>query len=387
MKVAVDFFNNRYNKKKGYSIVNFYTLIKYACLIVVLTVIVVSVGKVCLKNEIIYNNILYMATNIRQAENINIGKAEIMMVMSELNSPFDSNQNKEIINKAEAQNLDIKQDMVQNKSDEFDVSVVDTAEVISKKEQDNLSINDTEYVQKINVYGMTISNYSSKRDIDFISLFKKNITLTKKSDPVLIYSTHTSESYTNSDRYKFDYSSTYRTRDAKYNMLSVGNILTQALSEKNMNVVFDTTPHDYGSYEIAYTNSRKTIENQLAKNERIGLAIDVHRDALGDLTNGPTVEINGQRVAKLMFVMGVGTDSYSNGYWEDNLALALQLQKLGEEMYPGLFRGMIIRNSKYNQDLIKHSFLIEVGTTGNTLEEAYFGARCLANILNKFYNN
>ena len=41
----------------------------------------------------------------------------------------------------------------------------------------------------------------------------------------------------------------------------------------------------------------------------------------------------------------------------------------------------------YNQDLIKHSFLVEVGTTGNTLEEAYFGSRCLANILNKFYNN
>ena len=170
-------------------------------------------------------------------------------------------------------------------------------------------------------------------------------------------------------------------------MLSVGNVLAEALKQNNMQVIFDTTPHDYGSYEIAYTNSRKTIQNAIQNNQRIGLAIDVHRDALGDLTNGPTVEINGQKVAKLMLVMGVGTNNYSNEFWEDNLALALQIQKLGEEMYPGLFRGMIIRNSKYNQDLIKHSFLVEVGTTGNTLEEAYFGARCLANILNKFYNN
>ncbi len=326
-----------------------------------------------------------MATNIRQAENINIGKTELMLAINNVNSPFESisNEVKDTGNK-NVENVDKSSE---EKNDKFDVSLVDSCEVISKRQQQNLTINNTDTVQKVNVYGMTISNYSSKRDIDYISLFEKNIILTKKSDPILIYSTHTSESYTNSDRYKFDYSSTYRTRDAKYNMLSVGSILTQALCEKNMNVIFDTTPHDYGSYEIAYTNSRKTIQNQLGKNERIGLAIDVHRDALGDLTNGPTVEINGQKVAKLMFVMGVGTDSYSNEYWEDNLALALQLQKLGEEMYPGLFRGMIVRNSKYNQDLIKRSFLIEVGTTGNTLEEAYFGARCLANILNKFYNN
>lgn len=385
MKIAVDFlYKNRKKRISSIYKIDYLNYIKYGLFLVILTIGVTAIGVICLKSDTINSNILYMASNIRQAESKEVDKAEVMLAMNNMASPFVITGDKaRVIEEEEAP----KEDKEEKKNEGFDVSLVDATEVIAKIESDNLSIKDTESVQKINVYGMTISNYSSKRNIDFLALFKKNITLTKKSDPILIYSTHTSESYTNSDRYKFEYSSTYRTRDAKYNMLSVGNILVQALEERNMQVIFDTTPHDYGSYEIAYTNSRKTIQNQLSKNERIGLAIDVHRDALGDLTNGPTVEINGQKVAKLMFVMGVGTDSYANQYWEDNLALALQLQKLGEEMYPGLFRGMIVRNSKYNQDLIKHSLLIEVGTTGNTLEEAYFGVRCLANILNKFYNN
>ena len=385
MKIAVGFFDESKKRKiiKKYNI-NYIVFLKYILIIFILSIIVTVLGVKCLKNHIVSENMLYIASNIRQAKENSINKTDILLAINNVNSPFvNSEYEKVVINEKDVE----KVDKDNQKSDEFDVSLVDTTEVVSKKTEDNLSIKNTETVQKVNVYGMTVSNYSSKRNIDFLALFEKNITLTKKSDPILIYSTHTSESYTNSERYKFEYSSTYRTRDAKYNMLSVGNILTQALEERNMKVIFDTTPHDYGSYEIAYTNSRKTIQNQISKSERIGLAIDVHRDALGDLTNGPTVEINGQKVAKLMFVMGVGTDSYANEYWEDNLALALQIQKLGEEMYPGLFRGMIVRNSKYNQDLIKHSFLIEVGTTGNTLEEAYFAARCLANILNKFYNN
>lgn len=382
MKDTVDFFDIGKNiVNKVLEIVKY---IKYVACIFVLVIIIVMIGTLLLNNSYITSNILQMASNIRQAENIDIDKAEIMVMANNANSPFLEVRDEEDI---KDKNVETVEKASKKDENGFDVSLVDTAEVMSKKIEDNLSIKNTDQVQKINVYGMTVSNYSSKRNIDILSLFNKNISLTKKSDPILIYSTHTSESYTNSDRYKFEYSSTYRTRDAKYNMLSVGNILSEALKENDIEVIFDTTPHDYGSYEIAYTNSRKTIQNAIANNERIGLAIDVHRDALGDLTNGPTVEINGQKVAKLMFVMGVGTDSYANEYWEDNLALALQLQKIGEEMYPGLFRGMIIRNSKYNQDLIKHSFLIEVGTTGNTLEESYFAARCLANILNKFYNN
>lgn len=382
MKITVDFFNELNLEK---ILKNVFEVIKYGVIALLCALVISFAGTYLLGKKSINNVVLNIACNIRQAEKRDISKAEVLMMASNLTSPFEINTFK----KDKEENLDKEVENVEKAEEEngFDVSLVDSEEVIAKKNNENLSIKETDQVQKVSIYGMTISNYSSKRDIDFSGLFKKNIILTKKSDPVLIYSTHTSESYTNSENYKFDYSSTYRTRDAKYNMLSVGNVLQLALKQDNFNVIFETTPHDYGSYEIAYTNSRKTVQNAISNNQRIGLSIDVHRDALGDLTQGVTTEINGQKVARLMFVMGVGTNSYTNEYWEDNLALALQIQKLGEEMYPGLFRGMIIRNSKYNQDLVKHSFLVEVGTTGNTLEEAYFGARCLANILNKFYNN
>ena len=74
-----------------------------------------------------------------------------------------------------------------------------------------------------------------------------------------------------------------------------------------------------------------------------------------------------------------------NKYWEENLSLALQIVKKGEEMYPGLFRHVLVRDARYNQHLNKGSLLVEVGATGNTLEEAYYGARCFANILSKIY--
>ena len=88
-----------------------------------------------------------------------------------------------------------------------------------------------------------------------------------------------------------------------------------------------------------------------------------------------------------MLVMGVGNDVTENEYYEDNLKLALKIQQIADEVYPGLFRPMIIRNSIYNQDLNKYSLLIEVGASGNTLDEAYLATRCLANLLNIVYKD
>jgi len=168
-------------------------------------------------------------------------------------------------------------------------------------------------------------------------------------------------------------------------MLSVASILSNTLKDRGLTTIFDTTAHDYTSYDNAYKNSMKTINTNLEKYSRFGVMIDVHRDAAGDLTFGPETTINGKTTAKLMLVVGVGYSGYPNEYWEENLTLALQIAKLGEEMYPGLFRHVLVRDARYNQHLSPGSLLLEVGATGNTLEEAYYGARCFANILAKLY--
>ena len=86
-----------------------------------------------------------------------------------------------------------------------------------------------------------------------------------------------------------------------------------------------------------------------------------------------------------MVVVGNGTKGYENPYWETNLAIAMQIVKKGEEMYPGLFRPLLIRDSKYNQDLNEGAILTEMGTTGNTHEEVFYAATCLANILDEVF--
>jgi stage II sporulation protein P len=228
-----------------------------------------------------------------------------------------------------------------------------------------------------------ILNYSSNRNIDFESIISKDVILTKKSDKILLYSTHTSESYTNSENYKFEYSSVMRSLDAKYNMISIAKELNQNLLKKGFSSIHNTTPHDYGAYTGAYLKSRETVVNALTNMGSAGIIIDVHRDAMEDLTFRPVANINGIQVSQLMFVVGIG----DNKYWEDNLRLALKLQEIANNIYPGLFRQIVIRDSTYNQDLNKYSMLVEFGATGNTIDEVKLSTRCLANLLNIIYKD
>lgn len=247
---------------------------------------------------------------------------------------------------------------------------------------------ENEMYQKLNICGVDITNYSTNRNIDFEAIINSEDKFFSKSiDEVLLYTTHTSESYANSQNYVFDYTSPRRTTDGQYNMLAVSSKLASNLNNKGINTVCSLTPNDYGEYNSAYTNSRQTFESLIAQNPNVAIAIDVHRDAIEDLDFAPNVELRGYKVASLMLVMGIGYDGEYNPYYMENLKLALQIQILANKIYPGLFRPMIIRNSVYNQDIRANSFLVEVGASGNTLDEAILATRCLSNLLNILYKD
>ena len=55
-----------------------------------------------------------------------------------------------------------------------------------------------------------------------------------------------------------------------------------------------------------------------------------------------------------------------------------QLQAVLERMYPGLCRDLDLRTERFNQHMTAGSLLVEVGTHGNTLQEALNGARLFA---------
>lgn len=93
----------------------------------------------------------------------------------------------------------------------------------------------------------------------------------------------------------------------------------------------------------------------------------------------PTVKINGEEAAQLMFVIGTDGGGLTHKNWKENLKLAIKIQEKANEMYPGLFKPIIVRNSRYNQHMAQGACIVEVGATGNTLEQCmtsmkYFSA-------------
>ena len=204
--------------------------------------------------------------------------------------------------------------------------------------------------------------------------------ITNKKD-IVIFHTHTCESYTPCDTYSYTMTGNYRTTDSNYNIIRVGTELSTCLTQKGFNVIHDGSYHDYPSYSGSYSRSLETAK-RLLEGTSAEIVIDMHRDAVGNGDSyGPTVMINGQKVAQLMFVIGTDGGGLEHPNWTENLKIAIKIQEKANEMYPGLFRPIIVRNSRYNQHVAKGASIIEVGATANTLGECLLSMQCLANVI------
>ena len=69
---------------------------------------------------------------------------------------------------------------------------------------------------------------------------------------VIIYHTHTCESYTSSESYNYQMTGTYRTTDLNYTVARVGDELEKYLTGYGKEVVHDKTYHDYPAYNGSY---------------------------------------------------------------------------------------------------------------------------------------
>ena len=376
MKNTVSFF-----ERCKQHIINLFKYAKVTASFVISIVLIIICGIHFLKTSNGMEGLITFATNVRlETDKIEWSVADLIKAYPVFNGDnyiLDEEHTVQVVDKVEI-------DSISSDTSLFDASAVDVVSNYITINKENYTKKSTKNYDRIDMYGFTVYDYSSK-NIDYQELMERNVDLTKKSDSILLYCSHTSETYDNSENFKFAYTGNYRTKDGTYNMLSVASIMANTLKDRGFTTVFDTTPHDYTSYDNAYKNSLKTINTNLDKYNRFGVIIDVHRDAAADLSFGPTTTVNGKATAQLMLVVGVGYNGFPNEYWEENLALALKITKLGEEMYPGLFRHVLVRDARYNQHLAPGSLLVEVGATGNTLEEAYYGARCFANILSKLY--
>lgn len=207
---------------------------------------------------------------------------------------------------------------------------------------------------------------------------------------VLIVHTHTTESYTPSEKYNYTPTDTDRTLDEKYNVTAVGAKIAEVLKEGGINVVHDTTVNDYPSYNGSYNKCAAIVKKHIANDPSIKVVLDIHRDAI-ETKNGKkiahTTVIDSKKAAKIMFVVGSDLSGLSHDHWRENLAFASMLQNHINTLYPDLCRPINFRSQRFNQQLAPGAIIVEIGTNGNTLDEALVGAQYFAEALISFKNS
>ena len=133
-------------------------------------------------------------------------------------------------------------------------------------------------------------------------MLKPDVTIENKN--IVLFHTHSCESYTSSEKYQYTPTGTFRTTDLNFTVTRVGTELENQLKQYSYNVIHNTDYHDYPAYNGSYTRSLATVENIL-KNNPSDIIIDVHRDAIGSRSDyAPTVKIGEtDEAAQIMFVI------------------------------------------------------------------------------------
>lgn len=194
-----------------------------------------------------------------------------------------------------------------------------------------------------------------------------------KGPHVLIVHTHASESYNPTDENFYLPSDPSRTEDTNFNVVRVGDELEQQLKQRGVSVIHARDINDYPSYNESYKKTLGVIEWYLQNYPSIQIVFDVHRDAVVK-TDGTkikfTADVEGKKVAQIMLVCGTDQGGLQNDNWQENLKFALKLQNTLETKYPGFARPLNLRKERFNLHATPGSMIVEVGTHGNTLEEA-----------------
>lgn len=259
----------------------------------------------------------------------------------------------------------------------------------------NYPVNEIQYGKDGIVYkNISVKNYTS-HSVDLASELKKNLGFKIKDShqvQVLIFHTHSCESYLKEDTgyYPEDYYP--RTTNDKENVVSVGDKIAKELKAAGIGVIHAKDHHDYPSYNGSYDRSYETISDYMNKYKNIKVVLDIHRDAIGlggeSGKTKPVFTINGKKAAQIMIMTG---NEYEGGgdfpFWQDNLRFAIKLQKTAEDMFPGITRPLNFGDYTYNMNVCNGSLLIEVGTDVNTLEEAQRTGTMLGKALARVLQN
>ena len=226
--------------------------------------------------------------------------------------------------------------------------------------------------------GLSIKN-TSGYDIDIDSVLSAGcpIRLETGKPQILIIHTHSSEAYSPAGLDKYDDLGTNRTLDQNLNVIRIGKELAKIFEDCGLNVIHDTQVFDYPSYTGSYNRSCEAVEKYLADYPSIKIVIDLHRDALcsDTVTYKTTATEQGVCASQVMLFVGSDASGLEHPNWRQNLSLALYLQNAVCQSYPSLMRPITLTKYRYNQHLSPGSMILEVGSNGNTLQEALAAIR------------
>ncbi|MEG0829191.1 MAG: stage II sporulation protein P [Anaerovoracaceae bacterium] len=192
---------------------------------------------------------------------------------------------------------------------------------------------------------------------------KKNAKIDEKVDnskpEVIIYHTHSTESYQPYDKGNF-----HRTK-YKGTVRELGRIMKDELNKRGVSVVHNENIHDRPSYNQSYDRSMETITALMKKYPSAKYIIDLHRDAAAYSGNvGKTINIKGEKVAKFSMVIGKG-----NANFNQLTNYANKVNNKAEAMYPGFGGRIINKEYRFNEYISDRCMLLEVGNNQNDIKE------------------
>ena len=150
-------------------------------------------------------------------------------------------------------------------------------------------------------------------------------------------------------------------------------IYNQLAEKHGYKTIHITDAFDNGQFSGSYSRSAEGVKKALEKYPSIKLIFDVHRDSITDSSGveyRPLTNIDGKDVAQVMFVCGTDEKGLEHPHWRENFKFALDVSRNVGTMYGALSRPVNLRGDRFNTHFTKHSFLIEVGSAVNALDEA-----------------
>lgn len=267
----------------------------------------------------------------------------------------------------------------------IDPAEADTPAPVSPDVSDNgvaaktiLPANPAGYLVWKNVYVTDTSGYAP--DLNALMETRPAAVFTDEMPQILILHTHGTEAYTTPADGKHA-ATDGRSTDTERNVVRVGDEMAEVFEEAGISVLHDRTLYDAAGYSDAYHRAEQAIAAYLQKYPSIHFVLDVHRDAIEDSEGNiykVISQVDGKNAAQLSIVVGSDGGGLSHDNWRENLKLALLIQQAIAEQYPTLMRPMYLRASRYNEHATTGSLLVEVGSAGNSLDEALLAGRLFA---------